>query len=98
MEGIILEKLENQISTAVPSAHAFLVRYLKAARAVEDEKIVQLSRFVLEGTLQIYNMLQYLPSQLLIQFDEKIFQLSSFVLEGTLNSYSTRCCSTSLTS
>jgi hypothetical protein len=43
-------------------------------------------------------MLQYLPSQLLIQFDEKIFQLSSFVLEGTLNSYSTRCCSTSLTS
>ena len=51
MEGIILEKLQNQISTAVPSAHVFLVRYMKAIYALKDEKIVQPSCFVLCGTL-----------------------------------------------
>lgn len=60
MEEIILKKLEYQIT--IPSAHAFLVRYLKAAHA--DKKIVQLSCFILDGTLQSYNMLHYLPSQL----------------------------------
>jgi hypothetical protein len=60
MEKIILKKLEYQIT--IPSAHAFLVRYLKAAHA--DKKIVQLSCFILDGTLQSYNMLHYLPSQL----------------------------------
>ncbi|KAL7529687.1 hypothetical protein ACHAXR_003093 [Thalassiosira sp. AJA248-18] len=60
MEEIILKKLEYQIT--IPSAHAFLVRYLKAAHA--DKKIVQLSCFILDGTLQSYNMLHYTPSQL----------------------------------
>jgi hypothetical protein len=60
MEEIILKKLEYKIT--IPSAHAFLVRYLKAAHA--DKKIVQLSCFILDGTLQSYNMLDYLPSQL----------------------------------
>lgn len=60
MEEIILKRLEYQIT--IPSAHAFLVRYLKAAHA--DKKIVQLSCFILDGTLQSYNMLHYLPSQL----------------------------------
>mmetsp|Transcript_6818 Transcript_6818/g.14928 ORF Transcript_6818/g.14928 Transcript_6818/m.14928 type:complete len:375 (+) Transcript_6818:351-1475(+) len=60
MEEIILKKLEYKIT--IPSAHAFLVRYLKAAHA--DKKIVQLSCFILDGTLQSYNMLHYLPSQL----------------------------------
>ena len=60
MEEIILKKLEYKIT--IPSAHAFLVRYLKAAHA--DKRIVQLSCFILDGTLQSYNMLQYLPSQL----------------------------------
>mmetsp|Transcript_42483 Transcript_42483/g.89195 ORF Transcript_42483/g.89195 Transcript_42483/m.89195 type:complete len:374 (-) Transcript_42483:281-1402(-) len=60
MEEVILKKLEYQIT--IPSAHAFLVRYLKAAHA--DKKIVQLSCFILDGTLQSYNMLHYLPSQL----------------------------------
>jgi hypothetical protein len=60
MEEIILKALEYQIT--IPSAHAFLVRYLKAAHA--DKKIVQLSCFILDGTLQSYNMLHYLPSQL----------------------------------
>ncbi|EED92800.1 hypothetical protein THAPSDRAFT_33883 [Thalassiosira pseudonana CCMP1335] len=60
MEEIILKSLEYQIT--IPSAHAFLVRYLKAAHA--DKKIVQLSCFILDGTLQSYNMLHYLPSQL----------------------------------
>lgn len=35
---------------------------MKAAHA--DKKIVQLSCFILDGTLQSYNMLHYLPSQL----------------------------------
>jgi len=60
MEETILKKLEYQIT--IPSAHAFLVRYLKAAHA--DRKIVQLSCFILDGTLQSYNMLNYLPSQI----------------------------------
>lgn len=60
MEERILKALEYQIT--IPSAHAFLVRYLKAAHA--DRKIVQLSCFILDGTLQSYNLLHYLPSQL----------------------------------
>lgn len=60
MEEIILKKLEYKIT--IPSAHAFLVRYLKAAHA--DKRIVQLSCFILDATLQSYNMLEYLPSQL----------------------------------
>merc|ERR1712194_932311 len=60
MEEIILKKLEYQIT--IPSAHAFLVRYLKAAHA--DKKIVQLSCFILDGTLQSYELLHYLPSEL----------------------------------
>mmetsp|Transcript_46037 Transcript_46037/g.68555 ORF Transcript_46037/g.68555 Transcript_46037/m.68555 type:complete len:351 (-) Transcript_46037:359-1411(-) len=60
MEENILKTLEYQIT--IPSAHAFLVRYLKAAHA--DKRIVQLSCYVLDGTLQSYNLLHYLPSQL----------------------------------
>lgn len=60
MEETILKQLEYKIT--IPSAHAFLVRYLKAAHA--DRKIVQLSCYILDGTLQSYNLLHYLPSQL----------------------------------
>ena len=60
MEDIILKKLEYRIT--VPSAYAFLIRYLKAAHA--DKKMVQISCYILDGTLQSYNMLHYLPSQL----------------------------------
>ena len=60
MEEVILKTLEYQIT--IPSAHAFLVRYLKAAHA--DKRIVQLSCYILDGTLQSYNLLHYLPSQL----------------------------------
>jgi len=60
MEEKILKTLEYQIT--VPSAHMFLVRFLKAGHA--DKKIVQLSCYLLDGTLQSYNLLQYLPSQL----------------------------------
>lgn len=60
MEEGILKALEYQIT--IPSAHAFLVRYLKAAHA--DRRIVQLSCYILDGTLQSYNLLHYLPSQL----------------------------------
>jgi G2/mitotic-specific cyclin-B, other len=60
MEEHILKTLEYNIT--IPSAHAFLVRFLKAAHA--DKKIVQLSCFILDGTLQSYNLLHYLPSQL----------------------------------
>ena len=60
MEEEILKMLECQIS--VPSAHCFLMRYLKAARA--DKKIVHLSCYILDGTLQSYSLNNYLPSQL----------------------------------
>jgi len=60
MEEIMLKALNYQIT--IPSAHAFLVRYLKAAHA--DKRIVQLSSYLLDGTLQSYNLLHYLPSQL----------------------------------
>lgn len=60
MEETILKSLEYQIT--IPSAHAFLVRYLKAGHA--DKKIVQISCYILDGTLQSYNLLHYLPSQL----------------------------------
>lgn len=60
MEENILRALEYKIT--IPSAHAFLVRYLKAAHA--DKKMVQLSCYILDGTLQSYKLLKYLPSQL----------------------------------
>jgi hypothetical protein len=60
MEETILKKLDYKIT--IPSAHAFLVRYLKAAKA--DAKIVRLSCFILDGTLLSYDLLRYLPSQL----------------------------------
>mmetsp|Transcript_9423 Transcript_9423/g.19814 ORF Transcript_9423/g.19814 Transcript_9423/m.19814 type:complete len:377 (-) Transcript_9423:325-1455(-) len=60
MEETILKSLQYQVT--IPSAHAFLVRYLKAAHA--DRKIVQLSCYILDGTLQRYDLLKYLPSEL----------------------------------
>lgn len=60
MEEKILKTLEYNIT--VPSAHVFLVRHLKAGHA--DKKIVQLACYILDGTLQSYNLLHYLPSQL----------------------------------
>jgi len=60
MEETILKTLNYQVT--IPSAHAFLVRYLKAAKA--DVKIVRLSCFILDGTLLSYDLLQYRPSQL----------------------------------
>ena len=60
MEETILKTLQYDIT--IPSAHAFLVRYLKAAHA--DKKIVQLSCYILDGTLQSYNLLHFLPSEL----------------------------------
>lgn len=60
MEETILKGLSYSIT--IPSAHAFLVRYLKAAHA--DKKMVQLSCYILDGTLQSYSLLQYLPSEL----------------------------------
>ena len=60
MEEKILKTLEYNVT--IPSAHAFLLRFLKAAHA--NRRIVMISCFVLDGTLQSYNLLQYLPSQL----------------------------------
>lgn len=60
MEESILKTLEYNVT--IPSAHIFLVRFLKAGHA--DKKIVQLSCYILDGTLQSYNLLHYLPSQL----------------------------------
>jgi len=60
MEEVILKALNYEVT--IPSAHCFLMRFLKAAHA--DKKIVQLSCYVLDGTLQSYRLLQYRPSQL----------------------------------
>lgn len=60
MEEKVLKTLHYNIT--IPSAHAFLVRFLKAAHA--DKRIVQLSCYILDGTLQSYDLLHYLPSQL----------------------------------
>ena len=60
METKMLKKLDYRIN--VPTAQAFLVRFLKAAHA--DKKIVQLACCVLDSTLLNYSLLRYLPSQL----------------------------------
>ena len=60
MEERILTKLKYNVT--VPTAHAFLVRYLKAAHA--SHGVVHLSRYILDGTLTCYKLLKYLPSQL----------------------------------
>jgi cyclin B len=65
MEEKILKTLEYKVT--IPSAHTFLLRYLNASHDHEchdREKVVQLSCYVLEGTLQSYNLLYFLPSQL----------------------------------
>jgi G2/mitotic-specific cyclin-B, other len=60
METLILSALGFKISA--PTAHVFLLRYLKAAHA--DEKMTHLSCYILEGTLLSYPLMEYLPSQL----------------------------------
>jgi G2/mitotic-specific cyclin-B, other len=60
MEELVLKALKYKIT--IPSAHAFLVRFLKAGHA--DKKIVQLSCYLMDGTLQAYSLLEFLPSQL----------------------------------
>ena len=59
-EVAILAALDYRVS--VPNAHDFLKRYLRAGHA--DTKIVQLSYFILDGTLQSCYLLHFLPSQL----------------------------------
>ena len=60
MEYKILRELKYNIT--IPTAHSFLVRFLKAAHA--DKRLVQLSCMILDNCLLSYNLLQYLPSQL----------------------------------
>eukprot|EP00978_Attheya_sp_CCMP212_P005363 scaffold12014_cov45-Attheya_sp.AAC.1 len=60
METIVLTELNYKVTIA--SSHAFLVRYLKAAHA--DKRMVQFACYILDGTLQNYHLLEYLPSQL----------------------------------
>ena len=60
MEWNILTTLEFNIT--VPTSYSFLARFLKSANA--DEKTARLATFLLDGNLQNYKLLQYLPSQL----------------------------------
>ena len=60
MEWAVLTKLDFNIYG--PTAHPFLLRFLKAANA--DARTTQLASFFLEGTLQNYQLLQYRPSHL----------------------------------
>lgn len=60
MEETMLKALNYRIT--IPSAHTFLIRYLKAAHA--NIKMVYMACYLLDGTLQSYLLLKYLPSQL----------------------------------
>uniref|UniRef100_A0A7S1FPD8 Cyclin C-terminal domain-containing protein n=2 Tax=Corethron hystrix TaxID=216773 RepID=A0A7S1FPD8_9STRA len=60
MEQTILKTLKYRIT--VPSANAFLVRYLEAANA--NNKVSHISQQVLNGTLKSYRLLKYFPSKL----------------------------------
>lgn len=58
MESDIVNTLKYQLT--VPTIHAFLCRYLKAAHA--DRTMVQLACYIAERSLQEYSMIKYLPS------------------------------------
>ena len=60
MEEKILKTLDYDVT--IPSAHCFLIRFLKAGHA--DKRMVQLSCYILDGTLQSLSLQKYLPSQL----------------------------------
>lgn len=60
MEETILVALKYNVT--IPSAHIFLVRFLKAAHG--SRKIVQFSCYILDSTLTDYKLLKYLPSQI----------------------------------
>jgi len=60
MEEAVLKALDYQVT--IPSAHCFLVRYLKAAHG--DKRIVQLACYLTDSSLTSYTLLHYLPSQL----------------------------------
>ena len=60
MERAVLTELDFKIYG--PTAHPFLVRFLRAANA--DTRTTQLASFLLDGTLQNFQLLRYRPSQL----------------------------------
>lgn len=60
MEVKMLRTLHYKIT--IPSAHCFLVRYLKAGHG--NKKIVQYATYILDSTLQNYELLEFLPSKL----------------------------------
>ena len=60
MEWAVLTELDFKIYG--PTAHPFLVRFLRAANA--DTRTTQLASFLLDGALQNYQLLRYRPSQL----------------------------------
>ena len=60
MERGILEALQYQVT--VSTSFDFLIRFLNAAHA--NKEMVNMSHYLLEGTLPNYGLLEYLPSQL----------------------------------
>ena len=70
MEEDILKTLDYRVT--IPSAHAFLLRYLKAADINPSKvptgslakKVIQISCFLLDSSLSSYYLLSFLPSQL----------------------------------
>jgi cyclin B len=60
MEIKILKALNYQISK--PTAHAFLMRFTRAAHA--DMLLARTASYILEGTLVDYDLIHYLPSEL----------------------------------
>ena len=60
MEGGILKVLKYEIY--VPNAHVFLRRYLTASNATTE--VTNLANYILDGTLQSFYLLNFLPSQL----------------------------------
>ena len=60
MEIAILTALDYKIM--VPTAHHFLLRFLKAAHA--DKELVRISCWVMDGTLLSTKLMRYLPSEI----------------------------------
>lgn len=58
MENDVINTIKYNLT--VPTTHAFLCRFLKAAHA--DRTMVQLACYLAERSLQEYSMLKFLPS------------------------------------
>ena len=62
MEQDILTRVDYRIS--VPTAYTFLYMFLDATGGLANQDIIQDASFILDSTLVIYHLLEYLPSEI----------------------------------